>query len=171
MSWIQLSQALLEATGDPVYADMIERAVWNHAFASQTSDGDGFRYGVPLAGWKPELYFTGPNCCSASGPRMLGLLPGMIYGRAKDTLYANQFIPSTVRVQFDSEAPVDVTQRTGYPTDERVSFEFRPPRAMEFEFKVRIPSWCPNPKLSLNGRTVAGIRPGTYASIRRFWKP
>src|SRR5262249_40181085 len=44
MSWLQLNQALLELTGDLKYADVTERLLWNHIFASQTVDGDSYRY-------------------------------------------------------------------------------------------------------------------------------
>ena len=63
-------------------------------------------------------------------------------------LYVNQFIPSTVRVPLGPDAPVEVTQRTGYSTDERVSFGFRPPKGMEFELRCAF---------------VPGVR------SRRFW--
>ncbi len=170
MSWIQLNQALLNATGDTAYADMIERAMWNHTYASQTWEGDGFRYGVPMTGWKPSMYFTGPNCCSGSGPRMLGLLPGMIYGRSSDALYVNQFMDSSAQIELGSLGTVAITQRTEYPNDEKVSVVIRPARDMQFELKIRIPSWCGKPAILVNGSPASDIRSGSYATIRRTWK-
>lgn len=43
MSWLLLNQALLELTAAPAHADAVERLLWNHLFAAQTIDGDGFR--------------------------------------------------------------------------------------------------------------------------------
>jgi len=169
MSWIQLNQALLDATGDPAHADVIERAMWNHAYATQTWDGDGFRYGVPMAGWKPALYFTGPNCCSSSGPRLLGLLPGMIYGRWANSIYVNHFVDSTAQIQFDSGRTVQIVQRTEYPTRGRVVLEVRAPRPAHFQLKIRLSSWCDKPSVSVNANVVANLQPGTYASIERTW--
>lgn len=169
MSWIQLNQALLDATGDPAHADVIERAMWNHAYATQTWDGDGFRYGVPMAGWKPAPYFTGPNCCSSSGPRLLGLLPGMIYGRSAKSIYVNQFIDSTAQIQLDPARTVQIIQRTKYPTSGRVVLEIHAPQPAHFELNVRLPSWCAKPSISVNANVVASLQPGTYASIERTW--
>src|SRR5689334_5494286 len=106
--------------------------MWNHAFVSQTWDVDGFRYGVPMAGWKPALYFTGPNCCSSSGPRLLGLLPAMTYGRSARSIYVNQFVDSTAHIQLRPGRTVQIVQRTEYPTRRRVVLEIRAPRPAGF---------------------------------------
>jgi DUF1680 family protein len=168
LSWLQLSQALLEITGEPAYADVMERALWNHVFASQTWDADGYRYGVPLTGWKPTLYFTGPNCCSSNGPRMFAMLPGWIYGRGADGIYVNQFIDSKARLDVQGEA-VEVTQRTDYPSGETIALEIAPASPRQFAAHVRIPGWCKAPRLTVNGRAVADVRPGAYARLERKW--
>ncbi|MFL6450699.1 MAG: glycoside hydrolase family 127 protein [Bryobacteraceae bacterium] len=169
MSWIQLNQALLQATGDPAHADMIERAMWNHTYASQTWDGDGFRYGVPLAGWKPSMYFTGPNCCSGSGPRMLGLLARMIYSHSSNAVYVNQFVDSTAQLQLGSSGTIEMVQRTEYPNSDEVALEIRPAKKTQFELKVRMPSWCGQPSVAVNGTAVPDVRCGSYATIHRTW--
>ena len=67
MSWLQVTEYLLELTGDVKYADAMEKLLWNHVFASQAIDGDCYRYHTAPNGVKPEGYFHGPDCCSASG--------------------------------------------------------------------------------------------------------
>ena len=170
MSWIQLNQMLLNTTGNPAHADIIERAMWNHTYASQTWEGDGFRYGVPMAGWKPSMYFTGPNCCSGSGPRMLGLLPGIIYGRAGNAVYVNQFLHSTATIQLGSKQTIEIAQRTNYPTSESIVIEVRPAESAQFIVNLRIPAWCSRPRVTVNGATVAEAKSGTYAAVDRTWK-
>jgi hypothetical protein len=170
MSWIQLNQALLHTTGDPAHADVIERAMWNHSFATQTWDGDGFRYGVPMAGWKPSLYFTGPNCCSSSGPRMLALLPGMIYGSGPKGIYVNQFVDSKAKIDIATPGAVELTQRTDYPAGEKIRIEIAPKSPAKFAVHVRIPKWCGEPKLRVNGRPVSDVQPGAYTNLDRMWR-
>jgi DUF1680 family protein len=169
LSWLQLSQALLEITGEPVYADVMERALWNHVFASQTWDADGYRYGVPLTGWKPALYFTGPNCCSSNGPRMFAMLPSWIYGQGAGGIYINQFIESKARIDL-AGGSIDVAQRTAYPNSERIALDIAPSSPRQFAVNVRIPAWCKSPSLSVNGRPVGGLRPGAYAKLERTWQ-
>src|SRR3972149_30612 len=60
MSWLQLSQYLLELTGNTKYADAMERLLWNNVFAAQTIDGDCNKYDTPPNGFKPYKYFHGP---------------------------------------------------------------------------------------------------------------
>jgi len=76
MSWMQLSQYLLELTGDPKYADAMERILWNQVFAEQTIDGDAHHYFTPPNGYVPKGYFRQPDCCMGSGHRLLSMLPG-----------------------------------------------------------------------------------------------
>ncbi|HSC38528.1 MAG TPA: beta-L-arabinofuranosidase domain-containing protein, partial [Chitinophagaceae bacterium] len=81
MSWLQLSQYLLELTSDTRYANEMEKLIWNQVFAEQTIDGDCNRYFTPPNGFKPNGYFRpdGPDCCTGSGHRLLSILPGFIY--------------------------------------------------------------------------------------------
>jgi len=79
MSWMELSQYLLDLTGDPKYADAIERIGWNQVFAEQTIDGDANHYFTPPNGYTPKGYYREPDCCMGSGHRLLSMLPGFIY--------------------------------------------------------------------------------------------
>ena len=69
MSWLQVTQYLLELTGDVKYADAMEKLLWNHVFASQAIDGDCYRYHTPPNGVKPEGYFHGPDFGPCAGRR------------------------------------------------------------------------------------------------------
>jgi DUF1680 family protein len=169
LSWMQMSQGLLEITGDPAYADVMERALWNHVFASQTWEADGYRYGVPLTGWKPTMYFTGPNCCSSNGPRMFAILPTWIYGKGAGGIYVNQFIESKARVEIKPGESIELVQRTNYPFTDKIELEIAPASPREFAVHVRIPAWCTSPKLTVNGRPVEHVRSGSYARIERTW--
>jgi DUF1680 family protein len=170
MSWIELSQYLLELTADPAYADAIERLLWNHLFAAQTVDGEIFRYFTPLNGAKPADYFHGPDCCTASGPRMVAKISSLIYATGRNGIYVNQFVGSTAKIALDTKGAVLLTQETGYPSDPRIVIEVEPDRPVSFALHIRLPAWCRNPSLQVNGEAVEGLRPGTYARLDREWK-
>ena len=90
MSWMQLSQYLLDITGDPKYADAMERILWNQVFAEQTIDGNANRYFTPPNGYLPKGYFREPDCCMGSGHRLLSMVPGWIYAKgAGGAIYVN----------------------------------------------------------------------------------
>ncbi|MHC4176008.1 MAG: beta-L-arabinofuranosidase domain-containing protein [Planctomycetota bacterium] len=170
MSWIEVSQYLLELTADPVYADAIERLLWNHLFAAQTVDGEIFRYHTPLSGAKPAGYFHGPDCCTASGPRIASKIPMLLYAVGHGGLYVNQFVDSAAKIQLESGNIVSVTQETDYPSDEEIVITVSPRKPETFDLYVRLPDWCQRPSLRLDGEAIGGLKPGTYAKVRRQWK-
>ena len=170
MSWIELSQYLLELTADTVYADAIERLLWNHLFAAQTADGDIFRYHTPLNGTKPAGYYHKTDCCTASGPRIAAKIPSLIYAVGENAVYINQFVESKAEIKLDSGNIVTLSQDTDYPSDSQVVISVEPQKAESFSLNVRLPAWCPEPSLSVNGQEISGLKPGTYAKLDRRWK-
>lgn len=166
MSWIQLSQYLLELTGDPKYADAIEQIQWNQVFAEQTIDGDAHHYFTPPNGYTPRGYFREADCCMGSGHRLLSMLPGFIYavGQGTPSIYINQYMASTAEV-----ARCRIVQQTDYPSDGKISIVIHPTVATRLSLHVRIPAWCKHPQLMVDGRPVA-VRPGAYAVIDRVWR-
>ncbi|RYX81717.1 hypothetical protein EON83_22800 [bacterium] len=168
MSWMQLTQALLELTGDPKYGDAIEKLLVNHVFASQTGDGDSYRYHTPPNGSKPEGYFHGPDCCTSSGHRLVSMLPEFFYAQKGDALFVNQYVPSTANFALPGGNTVALTQQTRYPEAETVTIEVTPKKAANFALNVRIPAWCAAPTLKVNGKTMAAK--AGYARIERSWK-
>jgi hypothetical protein len=166
MSWMQLSQYLLDLTGDARYADAIERICWNQVFAEQTIDGDANHYFTPPNGYTPRGYFREPDCCMGSGHRLLSMLPGFIYATGeRNSIYINQFIPSVTTI-----GGVKISQQTRYPEEGRVVIGIDPPAPMALAVKIRIPSWCKSPCLSVNGQAVDIPSKGGYATLVRRWK-
>jgi len=171
MSWVQLNQRLLMLIGKPQFADVIERVLWNHLPAAQTADGDGWRYHTPPHGWKPDGCFTGPNCCSASGPRIMASLPMLIYAQTTDGIVVNQYVPSTARITLASGNPVTVRIATDYPAGEKITVELSPARPERFALRLRLPGWCEEPAVSVNGQQLdATLEPQTYAVVTREWE-
>ena len=171
MSWMLLNQRLLELTGEPEFADIIERLVWNHLPAAQTVDGDGWRYHTPLAGWKPDGCFTGPNCCSSSGPRILARLPSLVYARTHDGIAVHQYLPSTARLRLPSGNDVTLRQATDYPAGAKVAIEVSPTRPERFALRLRLPAWCEEPAAAVNGQPLEpSAEPPCYAVVAREWR-
>jgi hypothetical protein len=139
-------------------------------FAAQTVDGDVFRYHTPLNGTKPAGYFRGPDCCTASGPRIAAKIPLLIYAVGENTLYVNQFVKSKAEIKLESGNIVTLTQETDYPSDGEIIISVEPQKEEQFSLNVRLPAWCPEPSLSINGRSISSLKPGTYAKLDRRWK-
>jgi DUF1680 family protein len=171
LSWLQLNQSLLELTGDPKYADVIERVLWNQVFAAQAVDGDGHRYFTPPNGEKPRGQFRGPDCCNGSGHRMISLIPSVIYAEGKEGLFVNQFVPSSARIRLGSGPAVTLRLATRYPEQDSVTIRVDPDRPSRFTLRLRIPLWCQGAAATVNGVSwpAGDVRAGTYLVLDRSW--
>lgn len=162
MSWMQLTQMLLQLTGDTKYADAMERLMINHVFAAQDAEKGTCRYHTAPNGVKPAGYFHGPDCCTASGHRIISLLPTFFYAERGREFYINQYVGSNYNgsnFKFDIEG--------NYPADGNISIRFS--QGCEKELCLRIPSWCKSPSAKLNGKSIDGVKPGSYLKINRKW--
>ena len=193
MSWMQLSQYLLDLTGDPRYADAMEKIGWNQVFAEQTIDGDANHYFTPPNGYTPKGYYREPDCCMGSGHRLLSLLPGFIYAtgggavmggshatgtEGAPAIYINQFIESATTIALPGAGKIKIAQQTDYPQDGKIDISIDPVASVPFTVNIRIPSWCKQPSLTVNGKAVSingsfplVLQPGAYAKITRVWHP
>lgn len=163
MSWMQLTQMLLSLTGDTKYADALERIMLNHVFAAQDALTGTCRYHTAPNGVKPEGYFHGPDCCTASGHRIISLLPAFFYAENGRDFFINQFVGATYNgkdVKFDVSGD--------YPDNDKVVIAIH--RFKGRRLNIRIPAWCDNPSVTVNGKGVKDVRGGSYCTIDRQWK-
>lgn len=170
MSWLQVTQYLLELTGDVKYADAMEKLLWNHVFASQAIDGDSYRYHTAPNGVKPKDYFHGPDCCTSSGHRMVSLLPTFLYGKDSKGVFVNQYGASTAEVKLAGERVIRLRQDSDYPEKSTIQIKVEAAPSESIAIRLRIPSWCVKPQVWLNGQSVEGVKSGSYLAIERAWK-
>jgi len=169
MSWMQLTQYLLELTSDTKYADAMEKLLLNHVFAAQSFDGDCNRYHTAPNGYKPEGIYRNPDCCTASGHRIISLLPTYIYSTGKNAIYINQFVQSSANFKKSLGKDVSLEQITRYPEKENIQIVVNTPDKEDFTINIRIPGWCKMPVLKINGKIEKDVNPGAYAKLTRTW--
>lgn len=164
MSWMQLTQMLLELTGDTRYADAMERLMVNHVFAAQDALTGSCRYHTAPNDVKPYGYFHGPDCCTASGHRIISLLPTFFYAEQGKRFYINQYVDS------EYSGPGFAFSISGsYPESETMTIKIT--RGARKTLCLRMPGWCEDPQVSINGKRVEGTTSGGYLQIDRRWKP
>ena len=66
--------------------------------------------------------------------------------------------------------PVQITEDTGYPFEEQVRLTISVGRSAVFPLVLRLPAWCQHPQVSVNGRPLSYLRPGTFRRIERPWR-
>ena len=71
-TWMRFVEKLLQVTGDPKYADELEKAFYNIYLASLNLGADEFAAYTPLNGYRSRGHHhcaMHTNCCNANGPR------------------------------------------------------------------------------------------------------
>ena len=170
ITWMRLCEKLLEMTGDPKWADELERTFYNAYLAAIGADGSEIAMYVPLSGnrWKGNDHcFMHTNCCTANGPRgFLCFLEKFFF--VKDGVATFNFYSSAI-VSGDlpggRKAAFDVYSLYPRSGDVRILSRTEGPLAL----RLRIPGWCAKASVKVNGRQLDGVK-SAYFTIDRTWK-
>ena len=158
--------------GDARYADELERVLYNAVLPGVSLKGDSYFYENPLAAGPQRTRWAwhGCPCCPPMFLKIMGALPGYIYSQDADSVYVNLFVGSRANLNING-VPVALQQTTRYPWNGEVKLKVEPARAMDFALNLRLPAWCLDPELKVNGKPLATFETTRrYASLRRKWR-
>lgn len=170
---LRLTEQLFKAEPKGAYADFYERALYNHILASIHPEKPGYVYFTSI---RPDHYrvYSQPEhafwCCVGTGMENPGRYGEFIYAQAKDGVYVNLFIPSTLSVL---EKGLVLKQETKFPDEERTKLRLQLEKPTYFTLYVRHPAWADASgfEINVNGQTVdIQSPPSSYAAIQREWK-
>ncbi len=168
---LRIYDNLLRLEGDSRYGDIMERTIYNALFGAQSPDGRYIRYYTPLEGER-IYYHRDTYCCPNNYRRIISELPLMIYYRTGNGVAVNMYSSSSVVIPINKNGHfVSITQDTDYPNSGKVVINVNPSETTSFPLKLRIPSWCRNTGISVNGESLKiDCIPGTFAVIERQWQ-
>jgi len=172
-TWIKLCNNLLRLTGNPMYADQIEKSVYNALMASMKFDGSQIAKYSPLEGMHhegEEQCGMHINCCNANGPRAFALLPKLALMTTGNEIRMNLYSQSSASVQLHPKNKVAILQTTTYPESDQIEITIKPEKPEVFTLALRIPSWSTQTSVLVNGLPVDGIQAASYLKINREWK-
>ncbi len=174
MTWMKFCENLLRLTGDPAFADEIERSAYNALLGAMTPDGSTFSKYSPLSGVRElgeNQCDTTLNCCIANGPRAMMLLPQAAVMTDEAGPVVNLYIEGTAQVPLPSGNSMALQQQTNYPESGDVAIRLHMDRAERFPLRLRVPAWSARTEIVVNGQAVASPEPGRYAVLEREWAP
>ena len=184
---------MLMATGESVWADRVERACFNAApgaikndwkalqylsspnqfLATLNSDHGLMRHGGRLMAYQPNPgQFTA--CCGGNVHRIFPNYVIRMWMKTNEGgLAAVLYGPSKVNATVGADnQKVEIVQTTNYPFDEQIQFKIDSSRAVSFPLSLRIPAWCDEPRLSVNGASAAASRTQSgFLVLRRRFNP
>lgn len=157
---------------DAKYADELERALYNGVLSGVSYAGNRYFYENPLASGKNRARWEwhGCPCCPPMFLKAMGELPSLIYAQGSGGIYTNLYIGSEANLDI-SETKVSIKQVTNYPWDGRVRISPDLTHPAKFALNLRIPGWCENPTIRINGLLQSGwTKTLGYAVLDRVWK-
>lgn len=179
----------LEATGEGKWADMIERATFNAApgaidkdfkslqyfssvnqtIATSYSNHNDMFHGSTWMAYRPTHQ---TECCAGNVHRIMPNYVSRMWLRgAAGKVVAALYGPSSYSFKTPEGRGVTIRERTDYPFSDEILFEFSLKGTEEFPFALRIPSWCDEAQLLLNGHPVdMPLSGGEFVTLQRRWK-
>lgn len=186
-------EEMLEITGDVEWADYLERITYNVLPTQITDDYSARQYyqqfnqvnvtrdyrefSTPHE--DTDILFgvlTGYPCCTSNlhqgWPKFV---QNLWYATADNGIAALVYAPSEVMAKVAEGVGVKIQEETAYPFDEviqfRVSFTDKSVKEAFFPFHFRVPGWCQQPVVKLNGKAIeVDLFPGEVARVNRTWE-
>ena len=187
---VRLAEYLYRFTGDAVYADYIERNLYNGFLAQQNKETGTPTYFLPFKACSKKKWGSKRHdfwCCHGTMVQAQTLYPTLCYyhDEAEAKLVVSQYIPSeyqwkkdgasiTVRQSVDmkyynAEAHFDESD------DSQMSrwlmkFAIEAEQPSRFTLALRVPGWAAGkPVLSINGEAIEAQVQDGYIHLEREW--
>lgn len=164
---VMLAWRLLLSTGDPAYADALERAMYNGVLSGLSESGNRFFYTNPLQrrteraprqgddGWRLPWYDCA--CCPPNLMRLLSTWHQYLATRDETGVQIHQYATATV-----DAGDVKLSMRTDYPWSGRVEIRVDETPGVAWTLSLRVPGWCE--KAAIDGTEQAPV-------VTRQWRP
>ncbi|WP_353195042.1 beta-L-arabinofuranosidase domain-containing protein [Parapedobacter defluvii] len=187
-------EKMLEVTGDLGFADHLERIAFNALPTQITDDFMDKQYfqqanQVMVTRHAHNFYedhnhsgtdityglLTGYPCCASNmhqgWPKFTQHL---WYATPDNGLAALVYSPSEVTAKVGEGSLVKIVEETNYPMDDKLVFTIhlvdKTDQMIEFPLHLRVPSWCAQAAIAVNGVPDQHAVGGEIAVIRRAWK-
>ena len=192
VTWMRFAEALLELSGDVVFADAIEQSYYNAYLGSfnteralsvqhpdkkdvpQVMPFDSYspltadRRGRKVGGYNifPDGTFYG--CCACIGAAGSGIMPRFALLRSDKGIALNFYEKGVINTVTPLNKPLSLNLETAYPLCGNIKIMLELEDAEDFEITLRIPTWCREADISYNGCSKK-FKSG-YARLESQWK-
>lgn len=183
-------EKIISITGDIQYMDALERMAFN-ALPAQTTDTYNekqyfqianqvqisrgvFDFSLPFEQQMNNVLGlrSGYTCCTSNMHQgWTKFASHLWYETADDGIAALAYSPSELTAEVGNEnTQIVINEVTQYPFDDKINFEISIKRPTAFPFKLRIPSWCREATVSLNGILLRTEKGGQVITLNSVWK-
>lgn len=168
---IRLAQLLFSIAPQACYADYVEGALLNHILGSIDPETGDMMYFHTQSQGSFKTYGQVDKvfwCCSGTGMENHVRYGENIYSQDGNSLYVNQFIPSTLNWQ---ERGLTIEQSTSFPMQGVTRLKVTSGQGT-IQWNIRVPAWCKSGfALKVNGKRATGKRlENGYCLLAGEWK-
>jgi len=177
---------LLTKTSDAIWADRCEDVTFNDLPASMTANEKALHYltapneatadakskapGVENGG---PMFLFNPfdhRCCQHnSGMGWPKFSENLWMATSGNGLAAVLYAPCSFSAKVGMGATASITESTEYPFRDKILFTIKTSRKDHFAIMMRVPGWCKNPELSLNGHPIKVVGSEPWIVLDRTW--
>lgn len=180
-------EIMLLISGDPYWADNCEDVAFNSYPAALMPDYRALRYltspnmvisdsqnhhpGVANRGPFLAMNPFSSRCCQHNhGFGWPYYMEHLVLATPDNGVAAVLYNACKANVKVGDGTEITLHEQTNYPFEEMTRFTVGTPKAISFPFYLRIPSWCKNASILINGKPQqVTLEAGTYARIEREW--
>jgi DUF1680 family protein len=183
---VMLSHRLLLAEGDPQYADLIERTLFNVVATSPDEAGTSFFYVNPLQRNSPGIEAVADqpspraassqrapwfdvSCCPTNVARTLASLSGYVATKSEAGLQLQQYAEGTIDTVLPSREHVRLRVDTDYPWSGTITVRIESAAEREWTLSLRVPSWAQGRATLDTGTGPEPVR-GAIAEVTRAFE-
>ncbi len=183
-------EEILRITGDLRWADHLERVAYNALPTQADDDFSSKQYFQQVnqvrVTREPREFSTFyddvdllfgitngyPCCVSNMHQGWPKLVQNLWYATPDGGLAALVYGPSKVSAKVKGGISVSIHEQTSYPFDDSITFTVTLPEDCKeavFPLTLRIPSWCAEASVEVNGGIAAGAESGKTVRLNRSW--
>jgi DUF1680 family protein len=165
------AQRMLHLDLDGKYADVLELALFNGALSGLSRDGQHYFYANPLEsdGTPTRWDWHTCPCCTMNVSRLVASVGGYFVSRSENGIAFNLYGGISTSVEIGG-VPVRLRETSNYPWSGDIAINVDPETPVTFDLKLRIPGWCRDAKLAVNGEAVPVNPVNGYVTINREWQ-
>jgi DUF1680 family protein len=179
------AQRMFHLEEDSRYIDVLERALYNGVLSGVSYEGSHCFYANPLAAYpnvNPFERWSGINsnryyersewfdcaCCPPNLARLVASVGAYFYSTTPNRVYVHLYNENEATFDLGGQT-VKIEQATNYPWDGDVALTITVDQPATFELALRIPGWCRDYKVTVNGQPVTSAPQRGYVVISRQW--
>jgi len=182
-------EMLAKISANPLWADRCEDIAFNSLPAALTPDLKALHYltcpnqiQLDKENKSPEIQNRGTmfsyspfepyRCCQHNVSHGWPYYAEELWLATGDRgLCSSLYSASEVTAKVGTGATVKITEETDYPFGDTVTLKLSIPQAAKFPLYLRIPRWCENASVRVNGKKARVVaKPVEYLVLEREWK-